>query len=571
MSLSVWKYILSVLTLAGLIFLLRNTPIEESWKYHTVSPPYKVQNQIQSLNFSASPPTLHHKQTFYPRLGQPPSPEEELEERNLLKSIAWPQPPSDSTSLDLSQTSDPAHSLFTIVTSKNNHSWYVGDELEVQVQLRDFKGQPKRYGGDLLLARLHSPKYRAGVAGEVLDHNNGLYSARFPLLWEGSAQVDIMMVHSSEAIAVLRRLREKRPDRVYFSSIFRRGHHSEKMVCNMFLPQDQGPLCNYTDLHTGEPWYCCKPKMLTCDSRYNHAMGGYTKDIITKKEALLFLSGKNVKVPIHASTKDNIGVLPSRKETTSQKADPVKLATSGYYYQDSWRPLGGISMRHFDKASDITRCLTNKLVYMYGDSTMRQWFEYLLSMLPDLKKLNLENLKHSGPFLAVDSTHNILLEYRFHGTPIRIEPVMISELRYVANELDGLTGGPNTVVALAIWAHFGTFPMEVYMNRLRHIRKAVVRLLDRAPGTVMVVRTANPQSLERDISLYNSDWLTLQQDVVLRAMFKGVNVILVDAWQMCLASHEAHNLHPPRAIVKNMVDMMLSYVCRVRTRNQGQP
>ncbi|XP_077392284.1 NXPE family member 3-like [Festucalex cinctus] len=568
--LKVLKFILFILTLGGLVFLLRKITIGESWKYHPLSALYKVHNGIPPSNFSASLPTFHPKATFCPHLGQPPTLEEELEERDLLESIAWPQPPSGSASPDLAQTSDPAHSLFTIGTSQNNRSWHVGEQLEVRVQLRDFKGRPKRYGGDLLLARLHSPKYGAGVAGQVLDHNNGLYSARFPLLWEGPAQVDVTLVHSSEAVAVLHRLRENRPDRVFFSSIFRRGGHSEKMVCNMFLPQDQGPLCNYTDPRTGEPWYCYKPKSLGCDTRYNHAMGGYTKDIVTKKEALLFQSGKNVKVPIHASTMVNISVLPSRKEATSQQSDPVTLATSGYYYQDSWRPLGDISMRHFDKSDAITRCLTNKLVYMYGDSTMRQWFEYLLSMLPDLKKVNLENPKKSGPFLAVDSTHNILLQYHFHGTPIRIEPVMISELRYVANELDGLTGGPNTVVTIGIWAHFGTYPMEVYINRLRHIRKAVVRLLDRAPGTVVVVRTANPQSLERDISLYNSDWLTLQQDVVLRAMFKGLNIILVDAWQMCLASHEAHNLHPPRAIVKTMVDMMLSYVCRDNTRNQGK-
>ncbi|KAM9814736.1 NXPE family member 3-like [Syngnathus typhle] len=539
----------------------------QNWKTNVVSPPYDNRNWNRSSNLSKSLPTLHHYRTFCPHLGKPSSPEEELEERSLLNSITWPQLPSGLASLNLVQTSDPAHSLFTIVTSKIKPSWYVGDQLKVRVQLRDFKGRPKRYGGDLLLAKLHSPKYRAGVAGQVLDHKNGLYSVLFPLLWEGSAKVNIMMVHSSEAIAVLRRLRDYRPDRVYFSSFFRRGNHSERMMCNMCLPPDKGPLCNYTDLHTGEPWFCHKPTLLSCETRINHLTGGYTQGIITKKEALLFQSGKNVKVTIHASKSDTINVLPPKKENVSQKPDPVKLATSGYYYQGLWRPLGGFSMHQFNNASAITRCLTNKLVYMYGDSTMRQWFEYLVSVLPNLKKVNLENPKKSGPFMAVDSTHNILVQYRFHGTPVRIQPVLISELRYIANELDGVTGGHNTVVTIGIWAHFATFPVEVYINRLRHIRKAVVRLLDRAPKTLVVVRTANPQALKQKISLYKSDWLTLQQDIVLRTMFKDLNVILVDAWQMVLAHHEPHNLHPSRVIVKTMVDMMLSYICQDGTRN----
>ncbi|XP_077436109.1 NXPE family member 3-like [Vanacampus margaritifer] len=360
--------------------------MEKVNKLEIVSALYKVQNWNQPSNLSESLPQVHHNPNICSHLGKPLSPEEELEERNLLDSIAWPQSPSGSAPPNLSQTSDPAHSLFKIVPSQNNQHWYVGDQLELQVQLRDFKGRPKRYGGDLLLARLHSSKYRAGVAGQVLDHENGLYSVRFPLLWAGSAQVSILMVHSSEAIGVLRQLREKRPVRVYFSSVFRRGNHSERTACNICLPQGQGPLSNYTDLHTGEPWYCYKPKMLGCDNRYNHFTGGLIKNLITKKEALLFKSGKNVKVPIHASATDTINVLPSRKESSSQKPDPVKLVTSGYYYQDSWRSLGDIPMRTFGGASAITQCLTNKLVYMYGDSTMGQWFKYLVFCASRIKE-----------------------------------------------------------------------------------------------------------------------------------------------------------------------------------------
>lgn len=170
--------------------------------------------------------------------------------------------------------------------------------------------------------------------------------------------------------------------------------------------------------------------------------------------------------------------------------------------------------------------------------------------------------------MAVDSAHNILLRYRCHGPPIRFSTVTSSELRYISNELDGLAGGPDTVVVLSIWAHFSTFPVETYIRRLRHIRQALVRLLDRAPGTLVVIRTANLQALDQEVSLYNSDWFSLQLNSVLRAMFKGLDILLVDAWQMSLAHHLPHALHPPPAIVKNMIDMLLSYVCPEKRRHQ---
>ncbi|XP_068602416.1 NXPE family member 3 [Brachionichthys hirsutus] len=561
------------LTLSGLIFLLRKIHTVENWNCHTISALYHLQSRIQSSSAAVNLPAFYHNRTFCARLGQRPSPEDELEERYLLDLISWPGPPSHSASIALRQTSNPTHSLFTILPTNGGREWHVGDQLEALVQMHDFQGRPKRYGGDFLLARLHSPEFGAGVAGKVLDHRNGFYSALFPLLWEGPAQVEVTMVHSSEAVAVLRQLREQRPDRVYFKSLFRLGFLSETTVCNMCLPSDQQPLCNYSDLHTGEPWYCYKPKLLSCDTRINHAKGGYLKRLITNKEAMLFQSDVNIKVHIRASGPDKIDVFPSRKEGAEFESGSMKpeadnnLETSGFYYEESWRPLNSIAMQQFNDSSAITQCLANKLINMYGDSTVRQWFEYLVASAPELKEFNLHSPKNVGPFMAVDGTHNILLKYRCHGPPIRFSTVMSSELRYVSNELNGLSGGPDTVVVLSVWAHFSTFPVEVYIRRLRHIRRAVVQLLERAPGTVIVIRSANLQALDQEVSLYNSDWYSLQLDEVLRAMFRGLDVLLVDAWQMSVAHHSPHALHPPPVIVKSMMDVFLSYVCPEKKRS----
>ncbi len=163
--------------------------------------------------------------------------------------------------------------------------------------------------------------------------------------------------------------------------------------------------------------------------------------------------------------------------------------------------------------------------------------------------------------MALDHENNILLTFRCHGPPIRFINVPITELRYIANELDGLIGGTNTVVVIGIWSHFSTFPNEIYIRRLQGIRRAVVRLLDRAPGTRVVIRTANPKALTLYETLTNSDWYSLQNDKVLRAVFKGMNVRWVDAWEMCLAHQLPHSLHPQTPIIKNMMNVLLSYIC----------
>ncbi|MED6295111.1 hypothetical protein CHARACLAT_028072 [Characodon lateralis] len=568
-----------------------------SWNCHTISALYQLQTRIHSSLITTNLPKYNHNLTFCAHLGQKPSPEDELEERYLLDSIQWPGPPPRFATPSLRQSSNPVHSVFTILPNKERREWHIGDQLEALVQIRDFQGRPKRYGGDFLLARLHSPELGAAVAGTVVDHRNGIYSALFPLLWVGPAQVEITLVHSSEAVAVLKHLREHRPDRVFFKSLFRLGFLSETTVCNMCLPSDQHLLCNYTDLYTGEPWYCYKPKMLSCDTRINHAKGGYLKHLLTNNEALLFQSGVNIKVQIHALGKDRINVLPpednAEKEGSSVKTKSIQLTPSGYYFKDSWQTLGGTVMRHFNESAAITQCLRNKVINMYGDSTVRQWFEYLITsvpgeqpvisisvvfllspvtccfhLFPEIKEINLHSPKNVGPFMAVDTTHNILLKYRCHGPPIRFSTVIASELRYISNELDGLSGGPNTVVVLSIWAHFSTFPVEVYIRRLRHIRRAMLRLLDRAPGTLVVIRSANLQALDQEVSLYNSDWYSLQLDTVLKAMFRGLDVLMVDAWEMSSAHHLPHALHPPQAIVENMIDMLLSYICPEKKRSQ---
>ncbi|XP_075398710.1 NXPE family member 3 isoform X2 [Tenrec ecaudatus] len=487
--------------------------------------------------------------------------QERMEENSLLAALQRQVP--DMGPVPFVKSTDPSSSYFVILNAAAFFD--VGSQLEVIVHVQDFQRQPKKYGGDYLQARIHSPKLQAGAVGRVVDYQNGFYKVFFTLLWPGKVKVSISLVHPSEGIRVLHQLQEEKPDRVYFKSLFRSGRVSETTECNVCLPEGV-PLCNFTDVYTGEPWFCFKPKKLPCSSRINHFKGGYLRGLLTSAESAFFQSGVNIKMPINSSGPDWVTVVPRRRKDTDnpELSQGSGRFPSGYYYANQWRPRD-FKMRQFSDPDNVTKCLQRKVVYLFGDSTIRQWFEYLTAFVPDLVEFNLGSPKNVGPFLAVDQKHNILLKYRCHGPPIRFTTVFSSELHYVANELNGIVGGKNTVVAIAVWSHFSTFPWEVYIRRLRNIRRAVVQLLDRSPKTVVVIRAANVQELGPEVSLFNSDWYNFQLDTILRRMFSGVGVYLVDAWEMSQAHYLPHKLHPDEIIVKNQLDLFLSFVCPLET------
>uniref|UniRef100_UPI0009B3A8E1 NXPE family member 3-like n=1 Tax=Monopterus albus TaxID=43700 RepID=UPI0009B3A8E1 len=303
----------------------------------------------------------------------------------------------------------------------------------------------------------------------------------------GSLSFQVKLVHPSEAITVLRRLNREQPDRVHFKTLFQSGSVSETTACNWCLRPNQQPLCNYTDAHTGEPWFCYKPKNLSCNTRIKYVMGGFIKNLKANEEKL-FQSDVNMKVPIRASGPAAVTVLPNKTGQPEMNKNDVTFTPSGYYYQGVWRALGGTTIRQFS-TSTISQCLKGKMVHLYGDSTVRQWFEYLTNTLPDLKEFNLYRKNLFGPLLALDLANDIMVTFRCHSSPIIFHTIPFAQVRYIANEIDGITGGTDTVVVVSVWAHFCPFPIEMYIRRMQNIRKAVVRLLERAPGTLVIIRT----------------------------------------------------------------------------------
>ncbi|XP_058426515.1 NXPE family member 3-like [Diceros bicornis minor] len=480
---------------------------------------------------------------------------------NLTHLLYWPPTPGDEG--DLLASTSPQNSTYHL-RGPTQASYALGGYLEVILVARDHRGRPKTHGGDLFRAQLLGPDLKAGVPGDVQDLENGTYLLSFPLLWAGQAQVQVRLIHSSEAVGVLRRIwREKRAT-VDFRGYFRGPTGAEEtVICNVD-PQStgaKGPTCQYRDVDSSELWFCAQPPTLPCDSLVGHSSGSYLKVTTPHDEALLAWKVTDKVLPrgispiqIRMAATGNSSLALSPRPACRPGLPAPK--PSGFYHQDVWHSLF-CSARSFSTADSILGCLAGHVVHMMGDSTLRQWWEYLRDTVPSLKPVNLHAVYQGGPLMAVETTQGIVLHWRAHSWPLRSLRIPVASLHSVAQELRGLAGGPHTVVVLGLGAHFTTFPPSIFVRRLAGIRAAVAALLAREPRTLVVIKLANTGYK----SVYGSDWFTLQLNRLLRAAFADLRVAFVDAWEMTSSLALPDNIHPGRLIVRNEVDFLLSFIC----------
>eukprot|EP00079_Xenopus_tropicalis_P019444 XP_012809101.1 PREDICTED: NXPE family member 3-like [Xenopus tropicalis] len=518
----------------------------------TFSPPapkgyFLVQsNQVSSTELEKEPQTPNTTQgngSSYPTAA-------EQEVQTLMKVIEWPAPPGPT---EYNFSTSPLTTEFQLLFPRG--AYYVGEYVEVLITARDHGGRAKAYGGDYFQAKLHSPTLKAGVTGSVTDHRNGTYTASFLLLWPGQVEISIRLVHSSEAIAVHRTMRNTRLDKISFYGTI--GETTEAMECHEW-PQPGPNVCKFLDPDSGERWYCKRQTQNPC-SGYKGVLRGTSNHTFGAEEQRLL--DTSVKEKLIRSKVNPFQVLPSNNSTDNRSICSPGLPIpdpSGFYYQDFWKSRA-CKNRAFPSLSAVTQCLAGKALYLFGDSTTHQWWKHLNEYIPTLLEINLYVQLPgvlAGPRVAVDREHNFLMQWQGHQTALTLATGDEQALPFVANELDRLSG-EGLVVVINCMAHFILNPVKGYVHRLRSIRDSVLRLMKRSPLTKVFIKSGNTGYK----LTYGSDWLSLQLDTVMRAMFSGLPVTILDNWQMTTCHYLPQELHPGPVIVKNEIDLLLSFIC----------
>ncbi|XP_035663418.1 NXPE family member 3-like [Branchiostoma floridae] len=341
----------------------------------------------------------------------------------------------------------------------------------------------------------------SGAVGIITDHQNGTYTATFRLLWEGEVTIKIQLVHPRQAIDLKERIKRLYPiDLVTFQRRYIVGNGTIRTKCNVdpAIFKKTSAVCNYSDPHAGAWWYCVKPVNVSCNTSGYHGRYGYN----------------NVK--------------------------------------------GGQLYDSFSSQTGWQQCLKGKTLYFMGDSTIRQWWEHLVRIINMTETHIPEAIHATGPLLARDPVNNITANFLIHGPPLR-GSIKTFLIKYVANAIDEIEGGPNDVVGITMWAHFVSYPVEVYTKRMEAVRAAIQRLLHRSPETLVVIKAANACHGDEITFGY---WLAYKLDLIMRDMFRGMNVVLVDTWEMTHAQHWHKDiLHPPGDIIVQELEFFCSFIC----------
>ncbi|XP_069808650.1 NXPE family member 4-like [Dendropsophus ebraccatus] len=462
------------------------------------------------------------------------------------------------TLTDLDKASSARRSRATVLHPKP--SYCVGDKLIVQVEIFDNLDNKKTYGGDFMKTRIFSPNLKAAASGRVEDFNNGTYHVHFTLFWEGQVHISIVLYHPSEGVAALWRARNKDYGLVSFMGTFVNGDQQVKSECGFQLNSAKD-ICKYGNEEDHEAFYCYKPDSVSCWSLA--FLQSFNKDLsfLTPLEKNLF---KRENIAIEIPSNPNYVYVQKCNTSSPLTLEQCKIGMaspfpSGFQLQNTWNPVF-CSITNFTSLEHKYKCLSDKMIYFIGDSTVRQWSTYLVQTFKGLQTFNLHRPGMETLMVAVDQQRNIHLQWKKHSHPIVASRFyLVKDDAYVQEQIDRLNGGAHCVIVICLGQHFRPFPLQLFIRRIMNVQKALNRLFLRSPDTKVIIKAENTREINTDAERF-SDFHGYIQYLVVKDVFKNLPVAVVDAWDMTIA-YGTHDVHPPEHVIKSQIDMFLTYIC----------
>ncbi|XP_033113358.1 NXPE family member 3-like, partial [Anneissia japonica] len=244
-------------------------------------------------------------------------------------------------------------------------------------------------------------------------------------------------------------------------------------------------------------------------------------------------------------------------------AKPIKKIAAGFYFDDKWYS-NDCTLKNISVQTALTsEMLTNKRFFFYGDSTLRQWFEYFAATTnTSITPATPGATTQTGPLSAKSDKYNLTFFYRHHSFPIRTKTMLVKNAAYAANEIDNIAADENTIICLCFFAHFTPTGLDVYRSRLKTAKASLLRLYKRSPKTLVFLKTPNTLAYRGYITAVNKgDWVSLLLDKELREVMAGLpNLTIIDVWDMTTNHRLGENLHPPRPIIQQEIQLMLSLI-----------
>ena len=211
------------------------------------------------------------------------------------------------------------------------------------------------------------------------------------------------------------------------------------------------------------------------------------------------------------------------------------------------------------RKKSMLQCLYNKTVYFLGDSTVRQWFSFIIDRFEQHKVH--QSVKNSIDFkIGLDrwksERYNVTMFYHHQGLPIQTTSAPTRDIHYVASILESIPShGADTLFFICVGMHFTITTLEFYSTRLKSIKNVISRLHQESPVIVKSLNTRLP------LHWHNSNWYHEEANAVLVEEFSDVtNAVVIDVWNMTTAG-EPWNVHPLDDVLENELAVAFSYLC----------
>ncbi|XP_076801307.1 NXPE family member 3-like isoform X2 [Clavelina lepadiformis] len=431
-------------------------------------------------------------------------------------------------------TRDPA--AFTSETSTvsletSNKAFKVGDVLVAHIQAKDRLNRSKTFGGDYFRARLIRTEPNGnltdGIACKVKDHLNGSYTLQAPLLMAGTFILEVKL-------AILQT--------------------NETVECNMDLNTYDGyektPMCDYGNPRNGETWFCVLPPSRKCSP--------ITWLVIDRRGRVPPFDYKIKYPPIYGNVTQIVGSGTQVNVSLgafNDKSIKVTDLPSVYLHQGNW--INTLSSKPISSSKNFHECLEHKPVYMFGDSTIRQFF-YLFKSKFDLELYGPDSSKvwqQPKTARSKEGKSKITLYYRAHGPPLG-NPGPPSSRPYITDSIDGIKveNESQVYVIFNIGLHLLQDETSLYVRRLLSIKEAIIRHHKSFSNSKFIVRGMN-------VVETIDEWLIMRYETLLREIFKKMtNVFYLNLWDMTTVI-PLSGYHPTPPVLNQEALLLLNLLC----------
>uniref|UniRef100_H2YZZ0 NXPE C-terminal domain-containing protein n=1 Tax=Ciona savignyi TaxID=51511 RepID=H2YZZ0_CIOSA len=417
--------------------------------------------------------------------------------------------------------------------------------------------RPHFFSLDFFRGLFYSAITPDGIPCVVTDHWNGTYSITAPLVQAASFTLEVLLVSSLEGISELVEFTGTRRDvgYVYVAEL----ESGETVHCNVDI--SAYPRCDYSNPRNQEPWFCTKPASGVCSRITNIVFDqmpdekprfSFENETKSKYETMSVIKGSGVDILVSESKATYAP--PVLKDCVVKNRKHVR--PNGYMWGGRWVSL--TCANTLQSVRDTRNCLKDKVVYFFGDSTIRM-YSFLLASQLNLRFVGPNsNSIWQNPKTLYNLGYNITTYYRAHGPPLQ-NPGGPETRPYISDSLDGIrVAGKDTFIIFNIGAHLHKFGPSIFIHRMQGIRDAVLRLLNRFPETRIIYRGLSVLSTPLE-------WYFYRYDVIVRDIFKDIdNFMFLDFWDLTTVVPQ-NDYHPPPYLTEIKSLVLFDYLCMQST------